>query len=329
MLCAKDLKRTDNLNRHLALCHKNREEYSGYKECTNFSFSCAGDDYPHLFIAEKRGVPNQYVGYCTGCYKAVAFPKYVRTLESACKHIKEHCCVGKQVRTRKVTVVAEGVSGNITVKQEMQTGGVKITEETLDSWKQQYPRFEIKCNENLDYDIMGTLRKAVIDSHLLDAVKTQQKQAPAAEVAPVSGDIYLQVMQSFVGDKVIGAMMAADIKAEQDKALEVDDDDSDCELQEPDYRKALRSRLVRTKILQEKVDRAEAAAKDVQRIHGDLEDAVERERSKVKQVQLQMEQERASAARREQERDDEIRILRAALQQHQSKIELVVDDKKF
>ena len=33
--------------------------------------------------------------------------------------------------------------------------------------------------------------------------------------------------------------------------------------------------------------------------------------------------------RREAERDEEIRTLRAALQQCQSKIELVVDDKKF
>ena len=42
-----------------------------------------------------------------------------------------------------------------------------------------------------------------------------------------------------------------------------------------------------------------------------------------------MQQECQAAARREAERDEEIRVLRAALQQYQSKIELVVDDKKF
>lgn len=312
----------------MRLCHSDAKQYDGHNEVTGYTIVPVGNDFPHIVMATHP--TRQAIGYCTHCLVGFHAPHSVKNPVNLAKHFKAHTCAEKQVRTRKVTVATEDASGNVVTKKEMQTGGVTVTEEILNGWKKQFPRFEIKCNDAMDYDIMGTLRKAVIDSHMFDAVKSQQKQAPAAEATvPISGDMYLQVMQSFVGDKAIGAMMAADIKAEQDKALEVDADDSDAEPQEADYRKALRSRLFRSIALQAKLDKMAADAKEFERKRGELEDAVERERSRVVRMELQLQQECAAAARREHERDDEIRKLRAALQQCQSKIELIVDDKKF
>lgn len=326
-LCNYISDRTDHVVRHMRLCHTDKTKYEGHNELTGYTFLPVGNDFPHIVMATHP--TRQAIGYCTQCFVGFHAPHSVKNPANLAKHFKAHTCAEKQTRTRKVTVTSEDVSGNIITKKEMQTGGVTITEETLTDWKKQYPRFEIKFNDNLSQDIMGSLRKAVIDSHLLDAVRVQQKQAPAVEAAPVSGDIYLQVMQSFVGDGKIGAIMSADIKEEQAKALSVDDDDSEAEVQEADYRKALRSRIMHAVTLQAKIDKMSANAKEFERKCGELEDAADRERSRAARIELQMQQECQAAARREAERDEEIRTLRAALQQCQSKIELVVDDKKF
>jgi hypothetical protein len=155
---------------------------------------------------------------------------------------------------------------------------------------------------------------------MLDTVRSQQKQAPVAEVAPaaVSGDIYLQVMQSFVNSKGIGTMMAEDIKAEQDKEFDIDHDDANAKAQEANYRGALYTRIYQTVVLQKKLDKMAADAKDFNRKCDELEDAADRERAHVARLQLELQQERMAAARREQEQAEEIRQLRAALQQYKS-----------
>jgi hypothetical protein len=247
--------------------------------------------------------------------------------------MKEHMCVGKQVRTRKVTVKSEESPGNTITKTEMQTGGVKVTEEMLTKWKEQNKWFEIlTVGEDMDYDILGSIKKAVVDSHQLYVLRQQMKQeaaTPAISAAPVTGDMYLQVMQSFLNTPHIGDWMSVDIKAQQAKLLNTDDYDSDSAPPEPNYREALRSRLYQQKRLEDRIARMAEAAKQVERKCGELEDAADRERARATRLELQLQQECQAAARREAERDEEIRKLRAALQQCQSKIELIVDDKKF
>jgi hypothetical protein len=316
--CTQTTDRTDSMVRHMHRHHADKSQYVGYNELTGYTFTPVGDDYPHIVMATHP--TRQAIGYCTQCFTGFHGPAHVKNPVTLAKHFKTHTCAEKQVRTRKVTVTTEDGSGNVTVKKETQTGGYTVTEEMLSGWKKQYPRIEIKLNDNLDYDIESTVRKAIVDSHMLDTVRSQQKQAPAAEVAPaaVSGDIYLQVMQSFVSDSKIGAMMAADIKAEQDKALDIDEDDSDAELQEADYRKALRSRILRAVTLQTKLDKMAADATQFQNKCDELEDAADRERAHVARLQLELQQERMAAARREQEQAEEIRQLRAALQQYKS-----------
>lgn len=320
MLCAKDLKRSDNLNRHLALCHNKREEYVGYKECSNFTFSCVGEDYPHMFVAEKKGSPNQYVGYCTGCFKAISLPQYTRTMESACKHIKSHTCVPKQVRTRKVVVKTEDASGNVSLKKEMQTGGVRITEEMLDVWHKSYPKFEVLPlnDETDDYDILATLKEAAKRSHMFELYKQQQNKEAAkpADTSATSDDIYLQVMKSFLTTPVIGEWMTADIKAEQDKLTNTDDYDSDGPPPEPNYREALRKRLFHQKRL---TDIAERMRKE----RGELLEKLDLAEGKYKRDMFESSEKLAYTARLLEERDEENRQLRAALQQYKSKLEVI------
>lgn len=295
--------------------HADKSQYVGYNELTGYTFTPVGDDYPHIVMATHP--TRQAIGYCMQCFTGFHGPASVKNPANLAKHFKTHTCAEKQVRTRKVVVTSEDASGNVTTKKEMQTGGYTITEQMLDGWKKQYPRFEIKVTDSLDYDIEGSIRKAVVDSHTLDAVKAQQKQQETvAQVAPavVTDDMYLHVMQSFVGDNIIGAMMAADIKAEQAKAFDEDLD----EPEEADYRKALRNRIKQGVVLQKKLDTAAADAKDFNRKYEALQDELDRERSRTARVELELQQERMAAARRESEQAEEIRQLRAALQQYKS-----------
>ena len=301
--------------RHMHRQHADKSQYVGYNELTGYTFTPVGDDYPHIVMATHP--TRQAIGYCMQCFTGFHGPAHVKNPVTLAKHFKTHTCAEKQVRTRKVTVTTEDGSGNVTVKKETQTGGYTVTEEMLSGWKKQYPRIEIKLNDNLDYDIESTVRKAIVDSHMLDAVKAQQKQQEAvAQVAStvVTDDMYLCVMQSFVGDNVIGALMAANIKAEQAKAFDEDLDDPE----EADYRKALRTCIKQGVVLQKKLDTMAADAKDFNRKCDELEDAADRERAHVARLQLELQQERMAAARREQEQAEEIRQLRAALQQYKS-----------
>jgi hypothetical protein len=334
-LCAKDLKRSDNLNRHLRLCHADREEYVGYKACTDFTFLCVGADYPHLFVAEKKGTSNQYAGYCTGCYKAVPLPQYTRTFESACKHMKDHMCVGKQVRTYTKTVKSEDVSGNTITKTEMQTGAVKITEEMIKAYKKQLDmqHMEYETNESCDIDVQLTIENAFRDSSKLrsPAMKAALAPKPAESmIAHVSeGDINWEtVCKELCQHRQVKRYLSEEMAKEKARihaTVEASLVDSQVTAEELDWYDFMVVQMNMAKMYTEN----EVKASNFDRQRGDLEDAIEREKSRVRQVELKLQQECQAAARREAERDEEIRNLRAALQQCQSKIELVVDDKKF
>jgi hypothetical protein len=325
-----DKVRTDNINRHMQRVHPNKSDYVGYKPVTSYTFSAVGVSHPDLFFGQNKA--GTCVGYCTKCYTGF-HPENATSIETALKRIKEHVCSEKQVRTRKVTVKAEDVSGNMITKTEMQTGVVKVTEEMLREWKNRNKWFEIlTVDESMDYDILGSIKKAVVDSHQLYLLRHQMKQetaVPVVTAAPVTGDMYLQVMQSFLTTPHIGEWMSVDIKAQQDKLLNTHDYDSESAPPEPNYREALRSRLYQQKRLEDRIARMAEAAKQFDRKIGELEDAANAANAREAVVKLQLQQECQAAARREAERDEEIRKLRAALQQCQSKIELVVDDKKF
>ncbi len=331
-MCAKDLKRSDNLNRHLRLCHSDREEYVGYKACTDFTFLCVGADYPHLFVAEKKGTPNQYAGYCTGCYKAVPLPQYTRTFESACKHMKDHMCVGKQVRTYTKTVKSEDVSGNTITKTEMQTGAVKITEEMIKGYlKEEDMRYMgYETNEKCDIDVQLTIENAFRDSSKL--------RSPAMKAALMAKPVIAHVEEGDINWETVckdlarhGQIKRYMVEAMAEERKRVNDsilaalEDPDEKAVELDWYDFLAVQINTAKLFKEN----EKKTGNVDRQIGDLEDAIEREKSRVRQVELKLQQECQAAARREAERDEEIRNLRAALQQCQSKIELVVDDKKF
>jgi hypothetical protein len=337
MLCAKDLKRSDNLNRHIALCHKDREEYVGYKACTDFTFSCVGADYPHMFVAEKKGSPNQYVGYCTGCYKAVSLPQYTRSMENACKHIKEHTCAEKQVRTRKVIVQSEDVSGNIVLKKEMQTGGVKFTEEMMLAYKKRPDmRYaELETMEDCSVDVLTSIENALKDSSKLKspamkAALTAQPAAPVVSAVPVAdGDIdWTRVCKELSTHRRLKVIMPVMMRQEEERikaTVQASLNNADEEAEELDWFEFMSSIVYRAK----KMDDETARCKKFEREKNEALDNTDRERARATGLELKLQQECQAAARREAERDEEIRTLRAALQQCQSKIELVVDDKKF
>lgn len=332
MLCAKDLKRSDNLNRHLALCHKDREEYVGYKECSNFTFSCVGDDYPHMFIAEKKGTPNQYVGYCTGCYKPVNLPTYTRTMESACKHIKVHTCVGKQTRTRKVVVTSEDASGNMITKKEMQTGGVRITAEMLEAYhkRDDMKHFEICHAESADVqvDVLGTIESALKQASKMSSPTVKALlTAPAAPVAtsaasagdgPVNWEAACKELASHRRIKTMMTNMMRDEQQRVAQSLIEAERDADADIEELDWYEFMAGVVYRA-------NRVELVRKEKEQLLEKLDLA----EGKYKRDMFELSERLTYMAKLSEERDEENRKLRAALQQCQSKIELIVDDKKF
>jgi hypothetical protein len=330
-LCAKDLKRSDNLNRHLSLCHTDREEYVGYKACTDFTFLCVGADYPHLFVAEKKGSPNQYVGYCTGCFKAVPLPQYTRSLESACKHMKNHTCTGKQVRTYTKTVKSEDASGNVVLKKEMQTGSVHITEEMLVQYKKRADMryIELETNEDCDVEVLVSIENALKDSSKLKSPAMKAALAPKEAVtvaAPVvSGDVdWTQVCKELSTHKVLKKYFPSSMAEEEERvqaSVQLSLTDPDEEAEELDWFEFIAASIHKGKTVKD------VTAK-MRKIDDEAKDAVQRAEAKVTMLELQISQARESAARREAYIEEETRKLRAALQQCQSKLESLVEVKK-
>jgi len=328
-----DDKRTDSVVRHMHRHHADKSQYTGYNELTGYTFTPVSDDYPHIVMA-TRASGGTTLGYCTQCFTGFYVKGIINPVTLA-KHFKTHTCAEKQTRTRKVVVKSEDASGNVTVKTEMQTGGVKITEEMIKSYLKEadmkYMGYE--TNETCDIDVQLTLETVFRDSSKLrsPAMKAALSAKPAEPVVThvAEGEINWEtICKDLARHGQIKRYMTEAMAEERSRvsagvlaALE----DPEADVDELDWYNFLVVELNKAKLQKN----ANKQVSDLKRQCGDLEDAADRERSRATRLELQLQQECQAAARREQERDEEIRNLRAALQQCQSKIELVVDDKKF
>jgi hypothetical protein len=329
-LCPYTSDRTDHVVRHMRLCHSDAKQYDGHNEVTGYTLSPVGNDFPHIVMATHP--TRQAIGYCTQCLVGFHAPHSVKNPVNLAKHFKAHTCVEKQVRTRKVTVATEDASGNVVTKKVMQTGGVTVTEEMLLAYKKRddMKHIEIEHTDahNNPADVLGTIEKALKQASKMcsPAVRAllTAPAAPAAAVAAPAGDGPINweaACKELATHRRVKTMMANMMRDEQErvaKSVIEAQRDADADIEELDWYEFMAGVVYRA-------SRVELARKEKEQ----LLEKIDLLEGKHKREMFELSERLAYIAKLSEERDEENRKLRAALQQCQSKIELIVDDKKF
>jgi hypothetical protein len=312
--------RTDNIQRHVKRTHCTKEDFVGFKPVTGYTFHAVGSDYPHLFVGQKD---RQYVGYCMECYHGSVIG-ICNSLESAMEKHKPHTCAGKQYRPPKeVTLTTKDASGNIVLKKEMQTGGVRITEEMLLQYKKrpEMRYIELETNETCDVEVLASIENALKDSSKLKSPAMKAALAPKPEpvAAPVATSVvggevdWAQVCKELSAHRRLKTYFPASMAAEEARvqaSIQASLTDPDETADELDWYDFIAASIYKGKTV------IDVTAK-MRKLDDEAKSAVERAEAKATMLDLQITRERESAARREAERDEEIRMLRAALQQRE------------